>query len=121
MTNNEIHNPLGRHLLVELWGVKTIEDVKEWETILFDAALASKSNPLKVALHKFEPMGVTGAIVLEESHITFHSWPEVEYIALDIFTCGKHTDPQAGLDYLIKILEPKKIHSKLVIRGKNNE
>ena len=118
MKNNETHNPLGRHLLVEFWGAKTIESLDQWEKILWQAAKAAKSNPLKVALHKFQPQGVTGAIILEESHITFHTWPEKRYIVLDIFTCGEHTDPQAGMDYLAKKLSPERIVSKLIIRGK---
>lgn len=118
MINNEIHSPLGRHLLIEFWGAKTIEDIDVWEDILWNAAKATKSNPLKKGFYKFEPQGVTGFVILEESHISFHTWPENEYIAIDIYTCGEHTDPQAGMEYLAEKLSPRKIVSQLIMRGK---
>jgi S-adenosylmethionine decarboxylase len=119
--NNETHNPLGRHLLVEFWGAKTIEDLNQWENILWNAAKAAKSNPLKKGVHKFEPQGVTGFVILEESHISFHTWPEKEYIAIDIYTCGQHTDPLAGMESLAKELSPKRIVSQLIMRGEEKK
>ncbi len=118
MVENQKHNPLGRHLLIEFWGCKAPESMKKWEEILWQAAKAAKSAPLKISMQKFEPQGITGVVILEESHIAIHTWPEKEYVAIDIFTCGEHTDPQAGMEYLAKELSPKKIDSQFVVRGK---
>lgn len=118
MEEKQIHNPLGRHLLIEFWGSKTPENIEEWKKLLWEAAKASNSAPLQVAFHKFEPQGITGVVILEESHIAIHTWPEKEYIAIDIFTCGEHTDPKAGMEYLAKELSPTKIDSQFVVRGK---
>lgn len=118
MGKKQIHNPLGRHLLIEFWGCKAPENIKKWEEILWQAAKEAKSTPLKMGFQKFDPQGVTGFVILEESHIAVHTWPEKEYIAIDIFTCGEHTDPKLGMEYLAQELAPTKIDSKFVVRGK---
>ncbi len=77
----------GIHLVADFWFGKTVEDPKELETILLDAAKKARSTPLKFSVHKFEPQGITGLVLLAESHISIHSWPEIQYLAVDIFTC----------------------------------
>ena len=64
-------------------------------------AKAAHATILHTAYHKFEPQGVTAFLLLSESHISIHTWPELNRAALDIYTCGAHTDPDAGLDTLL--------------------
>ncbi len=108
---------LGTHLIAEFWGGKDITDPKEFEKILLKAAVLAKTQPLKVFIHEFSPQGMTGVVVLAESHITFHSWPEMEYLALDVFTCGKEADPYKALDHLKKRLKPERFEVTEIKRG----
>ncbi len=108
---------LGTHLIAEFWGGKDITDPKEFEKVLLKAAVLAKTQPLKVFIHEFSPQGMTGVVVLAESHITFHSWPEMDYLALDVFTCGKESDPYKALDHLKKRLKPKKVEITEIKRG----
>jgi S-adenosylmethionine decarboxylase len=108
----------GVHLIVEFWGAKNIDDEKEIRKILIGASKNSGINPLKVLTYKFNPQGVTGIVLLAESHISIHAWPEYDYLAIDLFTCGDKARPQVALDYLKKIYQPKRIEVKKILRGK---
>jgi S-adenosylmethionine decarboxylase len=107
----------GRHLLAEFWGATVTESKSELETFLLNAAKISRSEPLGLSVHKFEPHGITGIVVLAESHISIHSWPEFGYAAIDIFTCGKKTRPHDALAYLKEIFSPSKVELKEIHRG----
>ena len=107
----------GIHLLAEFWGGKIIENSKEIERILIGATKKAKNIPLKVAIHKFNPQGITGVVLLAESHIALHSWPEFNYLAIDIFTCGGKAKPRRALNYLKKVFKPKKVEVKEIKRG----
>ncbi len=109
---------LGEHLIAEFWGVKIEEDMAKIEKILIEAAKKTGSTPLEVVSHKFSPKGFSAMILLAESHIALHYWPENEYLAVDIFTCGKDSDPQKGLEYLKEQFQPKKMEVQRINRGK---
>jgi S-adenosylmethionine decarboxylase len=109
--------PAGIHLIVEFWGGKVIESAREIKKILITAAKKSKNVPLSVKIHKFSPKGITGFILLAESHISIHTWPEIKYIAIDIFSCGKKSQPYKGLEYLKNIFRPKKVKVEEIKRG----
>jgi len=104
-------------LIADFWGGKIIENPKELEKIFVKAAKKSGNIPLKFSYHKFNPHGLTAVLLLAESHISFHSWPEFKYLALDIFSCGKKAKPEKALQYLKKILKPKKIRVTTLKRG----
>lgn len=108
---------VGLHLLVEFWNVKAIENKKKLKKILTTAAKKSKNIPLKIVIHKFKPHGITGVVLLAESHLSVHSWPEIDYLAIDIFSCGQRTDPKKVIQYLKKQFQPKRVETKLVKRG----
>jgi S-adenosylmethionine decarboxylase len=107
----------GLHLIAEFWGARDIEDEKEIKQILIGAAKSSGCRPLKVSTYKFKPRGVTGVVLLAESHISIHAWPEHDYLAIDLFTCGDKKRPQAALDYLKEIYKPKRVESRKIMRG----
>jgi len=106
------------HLIADFISPRNkIEDAGEIEQLLYEAAKAAKNTPLKTAIHKFPVQGVTGVILLAESHIAIHTWPEHDYISIDIFTCGKTTKPYNALEYLKKKFSPREIKVKEIKRG----
>jgi len=107
----------GVHLLADFWSGKIIEDPQKLKKILIEAAKKSKNDPLEITIHKFSPQGITGVLLLAESHIALHSWPEINYLAIDIFTCGEKAVPQKALEYFRKKFHPKKIEIKRIKRG----
>jgi len=110
----------GIHLLAEFWYGKIIEDPKEIKRILIEAVKKANNTPLKVTIHKFQPQGITGIVLLAESHIAIHTWPENNYVAIDIYTCGDKASPKKALEYLKKEFQPKKVEIKEIKRGKFN-
>jgi S-adenosylmethionine decarboxylase len=110
-------NSLGIHLIADFWFGKKIEDPKKLKKILIEAAKKAGNIPLEFSYHKFNPHGLTGVLLLAESHIAFHSWPEFGYLAIDIFSCGKNAKPEEALRYLKKILKPKKVEVSIIKRG----
>ena len=93
---------LGRHLLVELHGchpdsLKKVDVVKD---ILVGAARACGATIVDVAFHEFNPFGVSGVVVIAESHLSIHTWPEYRYAAVDIFTCGDVIKPERAAAYV---------------------
>jgi len=107
----------GIHLIAEFWKGRIIEDSKTIERILITAAKKSKNTPLKIVIHKFNPQGLTGIVLLAESHIAIHTWPQINYIAIDIFTCGEKSMPARALNYLKQKFQPKKVFIKKIKRG----
>lgn len=107
----------GVHLIVDFWGSKTIEDTEKIKNILFETAKKSKNVPLGIKIHKFSPQGITGFILLAESHISIHTWPELDYVAIDIFSCGQKGEPYKGLAYLQEEFQPERCIVKEIKRG----
>jgi len=110
-------NQAGVHLLIDFWFGKNIEDEKKLREILIEAGKKSKSTPLKTSVYKFTPHGITGIILLAESHIAIHSWPEIGYLGVDIFTCGENARPYEAFKYLKEQFSPKKTEVKEIKRG----
>jgi S-adenosylmethionine decarboxylase len=108
----------GIHLIADFWYGKVIEDPKRIKKILIKAVKEANNTPLKIAIHKFQPQGITGIVLLAESHIALHLWPEFNYIAIDIYTCGDKGTSEKALEYLKKEFQPKKVEIKKIKRGK---
>ncbi len=85
---------LGRHLTIEYYdcNAQTLADVKGMEKIFTEAAKISGATVLESSFHAFQPQGVSGIVVICESHFAVHAWPEHDYAAVDIFTCGDQID-----------------------------
>jgi len=107
----------GIHLIAEFWNGKNIEDPEIIRKILIKAARKGGNIPLETVVHKFSPRGITGVILLAESHIALHLWPEYDYLAIDIFTCGEKATPYKALDYLKEEFQPKRVETKELKRG----
>lgn len=108
----------GVHIIADFWCGKDIADQKKLKTILLRAARESQNTPLKVSIHAFSPRGITGVVLLAESHIAIHTWPEIGYTAIDIFTCGEGAKAAKALEFLKKELKPRRIAVKIMKRGK---
>lgn len=106
----------GVHILLDFWGAKNTNSVKFVRKALLDAIKASKFTLLKIDLHKFSPQGVSGVAIIAESHVSIHTWPEYEFVALDIFVCGGK-NPKPALKSLKKSFRPKKVIIKEISRG----
>ncbi len=99
-------NALGRQLMVEFFGCRSdiLNNVHDIETAMIDAALASGATIVEKVFHRFNPWGVSGVVVIAESHLAIHTWPEYGYAAVDLFTCGHDVDPYRGFDLLKTLL-----------------
>jgi len=88
---------LGHHLIVDLYGCNSekMETVGPVKDIVIKAARAAGATIVDEKFHQFSPFGVTGILVLAESHLAVHTWPEIGYCAIDLFTCGKTDNPAA--------------------------
>lgn len=95
-------NALGRHILAEMYGCspEVLDNLKLIEEIMVTAALEAGAEIREVVLHKFSPQGVTGIVVISESHLAIHTWPELGYAAVDVFTCGESINPWVSCDYI---------------------
>lgn len=107
------------HLLVELWDANRakLDSVTEARKILHEAARRARVTVLHSAFHRFNPVGVSGVVVIAESHITIHTWPEAGYAAADIFTCGDEAMPDLAAQHLAQGLEARRVEITRVTRG----
>ena len=105
-----------KHLLLELYkcNFERLNDESFLRCTLSKAAKLAKATVLNLISNKFEPQGVTAIALLAESHISIHTWPESNYSAVDIFTCGQNMLPELASQYLIEALKTKE-HSLRVI------
>ena len=74
-----------------------------------------------VSFNRFPPNGVSGVVVISESHLSVHTWPEVNYMALDIYTCGAHSKPFKAVEYVLKMVEAKRSHITEISRGLDDD
>jgi S-adenosylmethionine decarboxylase len=99
----------GTHLLLDLWGASNLTDPELIDRALRDAAEAANATILHSHFHHFGPDGgVSGVLVLAESHISIHTWPERDFAAVDIFMCGA-CNPYHSLPVLKDVFAPKSI------------
>ncbi len=105
-----------KHLLLELYGCdfEKLNDESVLRCTLNRAAKLANATVLNLISNKFEPQGVTAIALLAESHISIHTWPESNYSAVDIFTCGQNMLPELASKYLIEALKAEE-HSLRVI------
>lgn len=110
---------LGRHILAEFYGcpTDTLNDLPTVEKYMVSAALEAGAEVREVVFHKFSPQGVSGVVVISESHLAIHTWPELGYAAVDVFTCGESVDPWRSCDYLKKHFSADNMTAKEIKRG----
>lgn len=107
----------GLHLLVDLWDTSSLDDQLRIETALRSAAQAAGAKVLHEHFHVFTPQGgITGILLLAESHITIHTWPERGFAAIDLFMCGS-CDPRDSLPTLKLVFAPGEMQVREIRRG----
>ena len=108
-----------KHLLLELYRCDSekLNDESFLRCILNRAAKLAKATVLNLISNKFEPQGVTAIALLAESHISIHTWPESNYSAVDIFTCGRNMLPELASQYLIEALMAEEHSLRIIERN----
>ncbi|MCL6548685.1 MAG: adenosylmethionine decarboxylase [Alicyclobacillus sp.] len=114
-----VMDTMGRHVIAELWGcsAEKLNDLHGIERILVNAALEAGAEVREVAFHKFAPQGVSGVVIISESHLTIHSFPEHGYASIDVYTCGERIDPNVACDFITRALGATRLEAIEVPRG----
>ena len=110
---------LGRHILVEFYDCdpKVLVDIEVVRAEMLRAAEICGATIVGEVFHRFAPQGVSGTVVIAESHLAIHTWPEHGYAALDLFTCGETVDPWKGFSFLRRVLKSKRSSQTELKRG----
>jgi S-adenosylmethionine decarboxylase len=110
---------LGRHLLIELYSCDRgrLDDLDGVEEALKEAARRAGATIVETVFHRFQPHGVSGVVVIAESHLAIHTWPEYGYAAVDFFTCGADIDYWPARDFLKHIFGAEACEVKELLRG----
>ena len=111
---------LGRHLLLDLHGCPAplLDDIHALERHLAQAARSAGATVINTTFHRFSPFGVSGVVVIQESHLSIHTWPESGFAAIDIFTCGAGADPARAADHLQRALQATHCDIRNISRGR---
>ena len=118
-TDEQILSHQSKHLLLELYrcDCEKLNDESFLRCTLNRAAKLAKATVLNLISNKFEPQGVTAIALLAESHISIHTWPESNYSAVDIFTCGQNMMPELASQYLIESLMAQEYSLRIIQRN----
>ncbi len=110
---------LGTHVLVEMFGCEpsTLKDKEFVGKVLIKAAEESNAHIVATYFHQFQPYGVSGAVIIEESHFTIHTWPEHGFAAVDLFYCSEDVDVERAIELLVQEFKPTSITTFEVKRG----
>ena len=112
--------PVGSHILADFFGVSSrlLQSAGGLDALLRNAAETAGATVLGSHFHSFGSLqGITGVVLLAESHISIHTWPESDFAAVDIFMCGT-ANPQRALEALVKALSPTQQHVEVAARGR---
>ena len=93
---------LGQHVLAEFFECdpNILNNSQKVESLMIDAALECGATIVQKCFHMFSPHGVSGVVIISESHLAIHTWPELGYAAVDLFTCGEQCDPKVSYEFL---------------------
>ncbi len=110
---------LGRHILAEFYGCPADKlcDLEQIKQSMVAAALEAGAEVKETVFHQFSPQGVSGVVVISESHLAIHTWPEFGYAAVDVFTCGQTVDPWVSCNYLKRVFSAQNMSAREIERG----
>jgi S-adenosylmethionine decarboxylase len=110
---------LGKHLICEYYGCAfdLLNHVALIQDGMHDAAVSAGATILEERFHSFKPQGVSGVVIIAESHLTIHTWPEYGYAAVDIFTCGQRINPLDAANFLNTYLGAENFSVESLNRG----
>ncbi|MCL4284630.1 MAG: adenosylmethionine decarboxylase [Fimbriimonadaceae bacterium] len=114
---------LGSHLLIELYGCepRLLEQESSVGEAMREAAVKSEATVVATSFHEFQPYGVSGAVIIQESHYTIHTWPEHGYAAVDLFYCGGTVRVHRAVEVLQERFQPVRVKFLVVRRGLQSE
>lgn len=123
--DQEIHLPQGRHVVADLISCQQCYYSDDIEDVLKQAVIQAGATILDIKIITFSSVlvdgemvqGMTGAVILSESHITFHTWPEHHFVACDIFTCGDNALPEKALEVICNYFKPVEVQVQILNRG----
>ncbi len=109
---------IGRHLIVEYYGCDNLilNDVNRIRESMLGAAVKVGATVVGETFHQYSPQGVSGTVVIAESHLAVHTWPECGYVAVDIYTCGG-LDPRKGFEFLAEAFGAESSRFQEILRG----
>ena len=110
---------LGRQILIEFYDCQSevLTDKDRIRQYMLEAAHHAGATVISDTFHQFKPDGISGVVVIAESHISIHTWPEYRYAAVDVFTCGDSVDPWGVPHYLQEKLQAENVSSMEIKRG----
>jgi S-adenosylmethionine decarboxylase len=110
---------LGLHILADLYGVdaERIDRVEDIRNLLETAVKVADLTKISSHYYQFQPHGATGVVLLAESHISIHTWPEHGLATVDVYTCGDPSKAYRAMEYIINTLEPKRVDKQVHERG----
>lgn len=110
---------IGKHLTVDMYGCSfdSLDNLEFIKAAMLEAVKEANMTLLNLSYHKFEPQGLTALALLAESHMSIHTYPELGYAAVDVFTCGDQSRPDRALAVLKSFLKPEKTKTTNIMRG----
>ncbi len=110
---------LGKHLLIEYYECdsKILKNTSLIEKYMIESAKVAQATIVESVFHSFSPWGVSAVIVIEESHLAIHTWPEYGYAAVDLFTCGNTIKPFTAFKFLEEKLKAERYDLTEISRG----
>jgi len=112
-----IKKAVGNHLIADFWGSRNDDSVSFIKQAIQDAIKKSGATLLMIKSHKFKPQGVSVFALIAESHVSVYSWPELKYMAIDVFTSGSQINLMKILEVLKEQFKPQKVKIKSLKRG----
>ncbi|TDI31072.1 MAG: adenosylmethionine decarboxylase [Acidobacteria bacterium] len=109
---------IGRHLIVEFYRCQDalLDDLEGIRRVMLETAEVIGATVMGATFHRFTPQGVSGTVVISESHLSVHTWPEYSYVSVDIYTCGG-LDPRLGFRHLEQQLGARESRVQEILRG----
>ena len=110
---------LGKHLIVEYTGCdrSILDNIESLEQSLCEAVRRAGATIVNCTFHRYNPQGVSGVVVIAESHMSIHTWPEYGYAAVDFFTCGDECNPNLAHEFMTRALGSENASVKEMPRG----
>ncbi|RLE72919.1 MAG: adenosylmethionine decarboxylase [Thermoprotei archaeon] len=116
-------NTIGFHYIIEASGCdpKILTDANALKKILLEAARVGGMDVRSTYFYKFTPQGVSGMVIVSESHISIHTWPEKGYAAIDVYTCDTNSKPEKTVNYILEKIKAEYAHITEIERGIEDE
>lgn len=114
---------IGRHLIADFYFCEAafLDDPPVLEREMVEAAVQAGAEVRQTSFYRFNPHGVSGVVIISESHLAIHTYPELGYAALDFFTCGRVVDPHVICELLVASFRPKVVATECFTRGQHLE